>query len=188
MTDENGTNGAGYTAPAVPTIDELRRAYEEGLPQRLLSGIEVTMRPVRADKLLMGGNMPDILTPLVMRMLFGVQPDDVEFPDEIEDPVMHYLSKTRAKAAEAVEFVRSVDAVCEAALVDPSIVPYLSLSDRLWIFKLAFIPAEVLSRFRDEPSGDVEAVSDEQGQVQAERDDAGDRPAVPVESADSVPV
>lgn len=188
MAVDNGKNGAGHNAPDLPTIDELRRAYEEGLEQTLLSGVKVVMRPVRADMLLVSGKMPDILTPLVMRMLFGAQPDDVEFPDEIEDPVMHYLSKTRAKAQEAVEFVRSVDAVCEAALVDPSIVPYLSLSDRLWIFKLAFIPAEVLSRFRDEPRRDVETVPDEQGQVQAERDDAGDGIAVPVESADSVPV
>lgn len=154
MSDQNGVH--------VPTIEELRRAYEEGLPQRLLSGIEVKMRPVQPDKLLASGTVPDILTPLVLRMIFPPPEAEREFPDEINN----FLVKQRDKAAETVDFVKAVNAVCEAALVDPSVVPYLSLADRMWIFKLAFLPAEVLSRFRLEPSRNVEVVPDQQDDVQ----------------------
>lgn len=161
------TNGSG---PKLPTIEELRRAYEEGLPQRLLSGIEVKMRPVQADKLLMSGKVPDILTPLVMNMLFPpkqAEPGPETFPDEIGD----YIAKPRDDTKEALEFIRSVDVVCEAALIDPTIVPYLSLGDRLWIFRLAFYPAEVLSTFRLEPTPNVGLTPDEPGDAHATEPD-----------------
>lgn len=152
----------------LPTIEDLRRAYEEGLPQTLLSGLEVQMRPVQADKLLMSGKVPDILTPLVMGMMFAKeQPEDeTVFPDEIDDPVNAYLNKQRQEAKDAISFIQSVDVVCEAALVDPSIVPYLSLRDRMWIFKLAFYPVEVLSNFRLKPARDVAAGNDSAGDAQ----------------------
>jgi hypothetical protein len=146
------------------------------------------MRPVRPDTLIMSGKIPDILTPLVMGMLFVPKQQEDVFPDEIDDPVMDYIKKQREDVKEAQEFIRSIDVVCEAALIDPSIIAYLSLAERIWVFKMAFLPAAVLSRFRYKPARDVEAMDDEQEQQQqAERDDAGDGIAVPVESADLVP-
>lgn len=185
----NQVNGASKAK--LPTLDELKRAYDEGLPQTLLSGLEVVMRPVRADRLLLSGNVPDILTPLVMRMIFPREEvvDATVFPDEADDqdPVDAFLYKEREKAQEAMEFIKAVDVVCEAALIDPSIIPYLSLTDRMWIFRLAFMPAEVLSTFRLQPAGDVGVVFDEQGEVQAERDAAGDGVPGKPEPADAVP-
>lgn len=163
MARVNGSNGhVDTTASAVlklPTLEELRRAYQEGLPQTLLSGIEVYMRPVQPDKLLMSGKVPDILTPLVMGMMFAKEKDadDTVFPDEVDNPVDAYLNKQRQEAKDAIEFVKSVDVVCEAALVEPDIVPYLSLSDRLWIFRLAWMPVEVLRNFRLGQTATVEA-------------------------------
>jgi hypothetical protein len=55
---------------------------------------------------------------------------------------------------------------------DEIAISELSLSDRMWIFKLAFMPAEVLSRFRYEPARDVEAMDDEQEQPQQTEPDA----------------
>jgi hypothetical protein len=163
MAGSNGTNGhveatGGIDAVLkLPTIDELRRAYEEGIPQRLFSGVEVVMRPVRLDRLLMSGNVPDILTPLVMKGLFPAGDDEAQrFPDEVN----HFIGQKRDKQKEAVDFIRAVDVVCEAALVDVSVLPYLPLSDRLWIFRLAFLPAEVLSRFRLQPQTDVADVGE----------------------------
>lgn len=183
MASANGTNGhVETTAKAIlklPTIEELKRAYDEGLPQTLLSGLEVQMRPVKPDTLLMSGKVPDILTPLVMGMMFAKEKEDeTVFPDEVKDPIMHYLSKEREKAQEAVEFIKSVDVVCEAALVDPSLVPYLSLADRLWIFRLAFMPVEVLATFRHQQTANVETGNDSAGEPQqAEPVAALDSPA-----------
>lgn len=185
----NGTNGNGaqHIQVKLPTIDELRKAYEEGLEQTLLSGVQVIMRPVRADMLLASGKVPDILRPLIMNMLFPVKkevPPDT-FPDEVGD----YLAQPRDETKETLDFIESVNVVCEAALIDPSIVPYLSLSDRMWVFKLAFMPVAVLSRFRIRPKRDVDTVEGEQGQSQpTERDDARDRVIVPIEPADGVPI
>ena len=170
MSAENGSNGhVDTTAQAVlklPTIEELRRAYEEGIPQTLLSGMQVQIRPVRPDKLLMAGKVPDILTPVVMAMLFPKEEEQEPFPDEIRDPVNHFLVKERKRADEAVEFIKAVDVVCEAAVVDPAIVPYLSIADRMWIFRLAWMPVEVLSNFRLQPQRDVEAGDDSPGEPQ----------------------
>jgi hypothetical protein len=163
MAGSNGSNGH-VNAPlkavlSLPTIEELRRAYEEGLPQMLLSGLEVYMRPVQPDKLLMSGKVPDILTPLVMGMMFAKEKaaDETVFPDEVDNPVDAYLNRQRQEAKDAIEFIKSVDVVCEAALVQPDIVPYLSLQDRLWIFRLAWMPVEVLRNFRLQPARTMEA-------------------------------
>lgn len=185
MAGENGSNGHVDAPDALklPTIEELRRAYEEGIPQRLLSGLEVQMRPVQPDKLLMSGKVPDILTPLVMGMMFAKEEpvDATVFPDEADDldPINVYLTKQRQEAKDAIEFIKSVDVVCEAALVDPSIVPYLSLQDRLWLFRLAWTPVEVLRYFRLQPARTVEA-GDGGGTEpqQAEPDVAVDRNAL----------
>lgn len=181
----NGSNGAGHKPLKLPTIDELRKAYDEGLPQTLLSGLEVYMRPVRPDVLLASGKVPDMLTPLVINMLFPPKREVDEFPDEVGD----YLEKPRDKTKETLDFIESVNVVCEAALIDPSIVPYLSLADRMWIFKLAFMPVEVLSRFRLQPRRNVAIDDGERTELlPPERDDARDRDAMSVESADSLPV
>lgn len=171
MAGSNGSNGHVdtpiRTVLKLPTIDELKRAYDEGLPQTLLSGLEVQMRPVQPDKLLLSGKVPDILTPLVMGMMFAREKeDDTVFPDEVKDPITHYLTREREKAQEAMEFIKSVDVVCEAALVDASIVPYLTLPDRMWIFRLAFMPVEVLATFRHQPQANVETGDDSAGEPQ----------------------
>ncbi len=176
----------------VPTIDELRAMYENGVPQVLLSGVEVVMRPLRPDALLMSGTIPDILTPLIMKMLFPakkIEADSTIFPDEVDDPVTAYLTEEREKVENAKDFIKSIDVVCQASLVDASVLPYLSLPDRMWVFKLAFLPAEVLSTFRLQPQGDMEVVDDEQADAQqTEPDHAVGDVAERVEPVHSVPV
>jgi hypothetical protein len=139
----------------VPTIEELKRAYDEGLPQTLISGIEVLMRTPRPEVLLRSGKLPDILTPIVIKSLY----------EDVSKKLDAYLFTERDEVQDTLDMVAGVDAVCEAALIDPSVIPYLTLSDRMWIFKLAFMPAAVLSTFRYEPDGDVEDTPDSQGDV-----------------------
>ena len=155
----------------MPTIDELKRMYDEGVEQPLLSGLKVKMRPVQPDALLMSGSMPDILTPLVIKILQPAEEEAFLFPDEVNK----FIDEPRGDKKSAIEFIQAVNHVCTAALVDASIVPYLTISDRLWVFKLAFYPAEVLSTFRYQPSGNVEAIHDgEQEPQQAKSADVPD--------------
>lgn len=133
-----------------PTIEDLRRVYDEGIEQKLISGLPVRMHPVQIEKLLEAGDVPDMLTNILVKGLY----EDVR--EELDAMVME---KHDDRAA-AMDTIKAVDAVCRAALVEPDIVPYLSLTDRFWIFKLAFMPVEVLSRFRLQPQGDVDAVAE----------------------------
>jgi hypothetical protein len=142
--------------PTIPTVEELKRAYDEGTPQTLLSGLQVQMRSVRPELLLRSGKLPDILTPIVLKTLYESATEELDA----------YLFDQREQAEDALKMIEGVDAVCEQALVDPSIVPYLSLNDRMWIFKLAFMPAEVLSRFRLGQTRDVEVGADGEGDEQ----------------------
>lgn len=64
----------------VTSAAEIRRLREQGEPERLLSGITVRMRTVTPDLLLKSGKMPDLLSPLVLKMMFqeveGYELDD----------------------------------------------------------------------------------------------------------------
>lgn len=139
--------------PKLPTLDELRRIFDEGVEQVLISGSKVQMRPVRPDQLIASGiQIPDPLMPIMLKGIF----------QDIRQDLDDYISPDKEKE-NIVEWLRSIDVVCQASLVDPSLVPYLSLTDKLWIFRLAFLPAEALATFRWQPPRDVDAASDEQG-------------------------
>lgn len=142
---------------AAPTIEELRRVYDEGITQRLISGIEVQMHPIQIEKLLEAGDIPDTLTSILVKGLY----------EDVREDLDNFVMEKQDDRAKAVETIRSVDAVCRAVLIDPTIVPYLSLSDRFWLFKLAFMPAEVLSRFRLQSEGNVDVVDESQNVQQA---------------------
>lgn len=163
MSKKNG-NGVHELTPAA----EYRYMRELGVEQTLLSGRKVKMRAVTPDKLLRGGRVPDILTPLVVRMLRGVVDNE-----EIDD----FYGQERDEVKDQLAMIDSVNVVCEAALVYPRVVDMpegndeisiddLSLTDRFWIFKLAFQPAEVLSRFRFEPLANVDRSADSEGDEQ----------------------
>lgn len=159
--------------PKAPTLDELRRMYEQGLPQTLISGIEVRLRPVTPDKLLRLGRVPDTLAPIMLKGLY----------EDIHNDLDGFVQTQADDKEAALEMIRAIDVVCEAALVEPDIVPYLSLADRMWIFKLAFMPAEVLSTFRLKPPRDVESAADGEGDG-----DAAERTAVSERQARRVSV
>ncbi len=127
----------------VTSAAEIRRLREQGEPERLLSGITVRMRTVTPDLLLKSGKMPDLLSPLVLKMMF----------QEVEGYELDDFLARREQEKDALEVIESINLVCEAALVYPRMVAHptaddeicaedLGLADRGWIFKLAFRPAE----------------------------------------------
>lgn len=162
MSESNGT-GAVEVTPAA----EFRKMREEGVPQTLLSGRKVRLRTVTPDRLLRAGRVPDILTPLVTKMLF----------EQVSNQELNDFISPREQAKDSLEMIDSLNVVCEAALLYPRIVEKptqddeiaiddLTLADRGWIFKLAFQPAEVLSRFRLESVGNVEDRDNSEGDGQ----------------------
>lgn len=142
---------------------DFRAMREQGVVQTLLSGRVVRLRTVTPDRLLRLGKLPDILTPLVIKMFYeGVAPSDLDkFLDQ------------RETVEEILEQVESLRVVCVAGLLEPRVVDNpvaadeisiddLTLSERGWIFRLVFQEAEFLATFRFGQAPDVETVPDSQ--------------------------
>lgn len=135
------------------TVDERRIIQESGITYTLPSGVDVQLRPVSPMALLHSeGKIPDTLTPLVIDMLY-----EKDF-NKTNAAVDAFVQTPREELAKTLEMLESIDMVCKAALLDPEQLPYLTFLDRAYIFRLAFLPAEVLSRFRRQQVGDVERV------------------------------
>lgn len=153
------------TKTAKPTpASEFRQMREQGVLQTLPSGRAVRLRTVTPDRLLRLGKIPDILTTLVVRMVYEDVPNDD----------LNTFLVAKEKVTDALEVVESLRVVCEAGLLEPSIGPGddqisiddLTLAERGWIFKLVFQSAEVLTRFRLEQTPDVAALPDGEGDEQ----------------------
>lgn len=135
-----------------------RKPREEGYIITLPSGYAARLRPVQLDVMLATGDIPDILTPLVGKMLYeGADLDDAA---ELES-----LIESTAGMAELM------GAVVRAAVIEPRIVDApeqedeialedISFEDRMVIFSLAIQPTRVLEKFCDQQGRDVEAVPD----------------------------
>lgn len=134
---------------------------EQGVLLQIQSGRRVLMRNVTPDALLKLGKIPDILTPLVLKMVYeGVETEEITA-----------FWAPRERVDETLEMLESLRVVCTAALIYPRIVDNpqaedeiaiedLSLAERGSIFHLALQPAELLQRFRVQPQTDVEPVPD----------------------------
>lgn len=161
MSEHNGQSGAPGEPALTPVSGAaLRAVREQGVLQELPSGIVVRMRPVKPAHLLRLGKIPDVLTPLVLKVLYG-QAQQRDFND--------FLS-LREQRDEALAVVESVRVVCTAALVEPRIVDDpqaddeihiddLDAADQAWIFNLAFLEAKELRSFRRGQAPDVEPMA-----------------------------
>lgn len=158
-----GVRGNG-DAPHVTSGVVWRSAREQGYLKQLPSGNWARLRPVALDRLLISGEIADLLTPLVVKMV-------MEGADTVSlDTFLNNVTTERALGTVA-ETIQLLDLVCKAAFIEPRIVDNpqaddeISLSDLLLedkglVFSLAMQPAEELRRFCLEPSADVASVSD----------------------------
>lgn len=147
---------------------EWRKNREQGeLIQLPFCGRFIRLRTVRPDSLLRLGKIPNVLTTLVLNMLYDRDEDD-QFEKFLAN------SETREQAIDMVESLR---VVCTAGMVSPRIVDNpteddeisiddLDLGDRAFIFRLVFAPAEALSRFRAESPSDVAVMANGEGDPQ----------------------
>ncbi len=161
MPNSNGANGSG---PQVTSGVEWRALREQGVLIQLPSGFYARLRPVSIEQMIAGGEIPDLLTPLVTKMfLDGADSVDLE---------TFLVQKGPDKAlAEIGQMTRLMDAICVAAFVQPRIVDNpqaddeisiddLDITDKSAVFHRVQQPTAVLRRFRLEQTADVEAVSD----------------------------
>lgn len=147
---------------------EWRKNREQGeLIQLPFCGRFVRLRTVRPDTLVRLGKIPNVLTTLVLNMIY----DRGE-----EDQFEKFLTNVESRE-EALEMLESLRVVCTASMVSPKIVDNpqaddeisiddLDLGDRSYIFRLAFVPAEALSTFRYKPPSDVAVVANGEGNPQ----------------------
>ena len=156
-----------------------RAPREAGYEKMLPSGKVARLRPVSPDQLIASGDVPDILTPLVLRMLYHGS-DGSE--------LTQLVTSSEESVAHARGTITLINAVCRAAFIQPRIteapqsddeitIDDVEVLDRYFVFQLATQPAEVLRDFRLSPATtDVATVPDEQGDGQpAQRhdDDSG---------------
>jgi len=148
------------TTQATPAR-EWRKPREEGYLIELPSGHLARIGPVDLSRLLVDGDVPDLLTPLVTQLVFeGVDEDKLEAsfsPEQLMD-----------RSGDAM---RLINAICHAAFIDPRIVEAdpgedeiliedVSLDDRSFVFSIAIYGAQILRSFRVGQGEDVESVRD----------------------------
>lgn len=162
---------------------EWREPRRQGIPVELPSGNIARLRPVEPQALLKQGEILDILTPLVAKILF-------QGADATAETIAQVLGEASAGAADGeraeqlkeaasklADLERVCDLVCKAAFVDPCVVDEpqadheiapadIELADKIHVFTLALRGAAALRHFRYQPRTDVEPVSDREGQPQ----------------------
>jgi len=159
-----------------------RGVRTQGVPIELPSGNIAHLRPVPPEKLAQEGEILDILTPLVARMLFAGA-------DATAETIAQTLGMVAATeegatpetlklaAGDLAQIERVCDLVCKAAFVTPLIVDDpqaedeisledLDLADKVHVFTLALRGAAALQHFRYEPKATMEPVPDGEGQPQ----------------------
>ena len=132
--------------------DKLREMRKDGVEHTLpSSGRSVRLRTVEPAALLREekGNVPDILTPLLINSIYE-EPSDEE--------LARFLATRSTRAEDALAMIDAVDIVVKKSLADDTKLEELSFAEKRWIFRLALSPAELLVTFRFEPRGDVGSV------------------------------
>lgn len=150
-----------------------------GIPIELPSGNIARLRPVEPQALLKQGEIIDILTPLVAKMLFqGADASAETIAQVLGDAADGEGASGYAEAlAKLADLERVCDIVCKAAFVAPRVVDEpqaeneiapddIELADKIHVFTLALRGAAALRHFRYEPNGDVESVPNSEGQPQ----------------------
>ena len=154
-------------ADQVSSAVEWRKPREEGFLKKLPSGKVARLRPISPDLLIIRGDVPDMLTGLVTKMVMGGA--DAEELDAVVSPSLDI-----EQAAGTIEFF---NLICTLAFVSPRIgenptaddeiaIEDVDLGDRGFVWRVCTLATEELRRFRLEPESDVEALSDEQGDAQ----------------------
>lgn len=170
------------TMPTAATAAVLwRKAREEGVLITLPSGNVAKLKPVALDSLLLAGRIPDMLTPIVAKMLWA---DEGTETDQIAEVV------EMAKG-----FADLVNLIIPAVFVEPVVIAEgepgegeitlddISFEDKVTVFQLATSGAATLTKFREKQVRDLAALSNGEGNGVKTK-----RPGKPKRQVDGAPV
>ena len=137
----------------MPTELELLKEMKERGIEQIIPGTNrlIRLKTVDAQSFLRSGNMPDILTPLVVRSVYA---------DLSDDEVRSFLGKPKESIPDAIALLDTIDFVCTKTIMDGTPLEELTLGEKRWIFRLVMSPAELLISFRYDPELDVEFVDE----------------------------
>ena len=137
---------------AITSAAAWREPRENGFVVTLPSGNTARIRPVALDVMIQDGRLPDLLSPIAARSLWT--------ETDVEE-----IGKVGELATGMAELFGYV---CKASFIEPRVVDgedlgegEISLSDvcfddKAFVFQLAIQPAQVLHRFCEQQTRDVE--------------------------------
>lgn len=155
---KNGHNGNG-AAPSDPPADlpiyeRIRIMREQGWAQTFSTGRTVRLRTLEPDMLLREADCPDILTPLLLRSLYG---------DDRNQSVKEFVEQPFGTKEDAFAYVDLLDLICSKSICDGTKVEELTLAEKRLIFRFALGSSELLTSFVYQPPADVAAVAESDG-------------------------
>lgn len=149
---KRNTNGNGASGDGSTIWEKMRAMRKEGVEQTIpATGRVLRLRTVEPYQLLKEGNIPDILTSLVVK---GV------YEDLSDEELRRFLAATRERVEDAIAYMESLDLIARKAIADDTDISDLSVAEKRWIFRLVLAPAELLATFRYEPGAVVEPVDE----------------------------
>ncbi len=157
MASSNGHNGNGHDKPPdmtpadLPIYERIRLMRSEGWEQTFSTGRKVRLRTLEPDMLLREGDCPDILTPLLLRSLYG---------DDRNASVKEFLEQPFAAKDEAFAYVDLLNLICSKSICDGTKVEELTLAEKRLIFRFALGSSELLVSFEYTPAPTVASVEE----------------------------
>lgn len=131
---------------------EYKKMQTYGVEQVLPpTGRKIKLKSVDAESLLKEGQIPNILTPLIVKMVYQ---------DLSGNEIRQFVEGNKGQVQDALGMVETLNFIAKYAITDGTKVESLTLAEKRWIFRLVMGAAELLITFRFDQDPDVEVVSE----------------------------
>ena len=137
------SNGQEKSAPQeVPVYERIATMRSEGWEQTFSTGRKVRLQTLEPEVLLREGDCPDVLTPLLLKTLYG---------NDRDGDVREFLEQPFGTKEDAFAFVELLNLICRKSIVDGTKVEELTLAEKRLIFRFALGSSEILVSFVYQP-------------------------------------
>lgn len=149
---DSGSKSAVHSPQSeMPIYDRIRIMREQGWEQTFSTGRKVRLRTLEPDMLLREGDCPDILTPLLLKSLYG---------DDRNAAVREFLDQPFGTKEDAFAYIDLLNLICSKSICDGTKVEELTLAEKRLIFRFALGSSELLTSFVYEPPPPVAVVEE----------------------------